>query len=52
VVEKIKINEEKSEEVDNAIIIEVGSFSIYAVTVNSSPYNIILSDTYETTSII
>jgi uncharacterized protein (TIGR02145 family) len=51
VVEKIEINEEKSEEVDNALVVDAESFSVYAVTVNSNSYNIILSDTYKTTTL-
>jgi hypothetical protein len=33
VVEKIEINEEKSDEVDNAVVIDAESFSTYVVAV-------------------
>ena len=50
-VEKIEINQEKSEEIDNALVIDAESFSTYAVVVNSNSITVTYGETTYTATL-
>ena len=48
----MEINQEKSDKIDNALVIDADSFSIYVVTIDDQPYNIEWIDNVDTVTLV